>query len=105
MLGIDAALIGQFGAVSAEVARAMAAGAIDHSLADFAISVTGIAGPGGGTPDKPVGLVWLACHGRDGPVDAECHRFGDIGRAHVRLATVDRALRLLSAAIDKQDYN
>lgn len=59
LLGVDAALIAQHGAVSESVARAMAQGALHHSHADFALSVTGIAGPGGGSADKPVGTVWM----------------------------------------------
>jgi nicotinamide-nucleotide amidase len=95
MLGVAAALIDSQGAVSEAVATAMAWGALQHSAADLAVAVTGIAGPGGGSADKPVGTVWLAWAGRDARarvwVRAEQHRFaGD--RGQVRSATVLRAL-------------
>jgi nicotinamide-nucleotide amidase len=92
LLGVDAALISAHGAVSEPVARAMAAGALARSNADWAVAVTGIAGPGGGSADKPVGLVWLAWCRRGGEPQAERHVFpGD--RAAVRGATVARALQ------------
>lgn len=95
MLGIAAGSIEARGAVSPEVAEAMAKGAIDHSTADVAVSVTGVAGPGGGTPSKPVGLVYIAVVTRSGSIaTAEC-RFGDIGRSHVRVATLRAALALV----------
>ncbi len=93
LLGVDAGLIAQHGAVSEPVARAMAAGALAHSQAQVAVAVTGVAGPTGGTPDKPVGLVWfgLALPGR---VLTEKMNFpGD--RAAVRAATVRHALQRL----------
>jgi nicotinamide-nucleotide amidase len=95
MLGVAAALIDSQGAVSEAVAIAMARGALQHSAADLAVAVTGIAGPGGGSADKPVGTVWLAWAGRAEQarvwVRAEQHRFaGD--RGQVRSATVLRAL-------------
>jgi nicotinamide-nucleotide amidase len=98
MLGVPAALIAQHGAVSEEVARAMAEGALRHSPARFAVAVTGIAGPGGAVPGKPVGTVWLAWALRDGPTQAERLLFaGD--RTAVRGQTVSQALmRLLQAA-------
>ena len=97
-LGVDAALIAAHGAVSAEVARAMAAGALAHSPADLALAVTGIAGPGGGSADKPVGTVWLALARRDAaePSDERLQLGGD--RAAVRAQTVARALAALLAA-------
>ncbi|GAA0578934.1 CinA family protein [Rhizomicrobium electricum] len=95
LLGIPMALIQANGAVSEPVARAMAEGAVRHSLAQLAVSVTGIAGPGGGTADKPVGLVHTAVALEGGPTLHEEHRFGDIGRGMVRLKTVEAALRLL----------
>jgi nicotinamide-nucleotide amidase len=99
MLGVEPDLIQRVGAVSAEVATAMVEGAIARSDADLAVAVTGIAGPDGGSPEKPVGLVYLAAMRRGGtPVLAE-HRFGDIGRAKVRLATVREALAMLSALV------
>jgi len=93
MLGVDAALITDHGAVSAEVAAAMAAGALTHSNAQVAVSVTGIAGPGGGSPTKPVGLVWfgLAAGGR---VRTEREVFSG-NRASVREQATARALGLL----------
>ena len=94
MLGIDPALIETHGAVSEAVARAMAEGAIRHSDALVTVSITGIAGPGGGSPDKPVGLVHFAAAGPAGTVHVE-RRFGDIGRDAVRLASVRQALDLL----------
>jgi nicotinamide-nucleotide amidase len=95
MLGVDAAVIAKLGAVSREVALAMAAGALAHSRADLAVAVTGVAGPGGGTATKPVGLVHIAAQRRGrSPVHAEC-RFGDIGRSPVRRATVETALGML----------
>jgi nicotinamide-nucleotide amidase len=97
-LGVSAALIAQHGAVSEPVARAMAEGALAHSLADIAVAVTGIAGPGGATPGKPVGLVWLALAQRGVATRAEALQLpGD--RAAVRAQTVQVAVqRVLDAA-------
>ena len=94
MLGVPADLIGRHGAVSEPVARAMAEGALIHSGAQVSVAVTGIAGPGGGSPDKPVGLVHFAAAGPSGLIHVE-RRFGDIGREVVRLASVRVALDLL----------
>lgn len=94
MLGVPAELINTHGAVSEPVARAMAAGALAHADAAVSVSITGIAGPGGGSDDKPVGLVHFAACGPDGPIHAE-HRFGDVGRETVRLASVRVALTML----------
>ncbi|MGE5478511.1 MAG: CinA family protein [Bacteroidales bacterium] len=95
MLGVPMALIDAHGAVSEPVARAMAAGALAHSRADLAVAVTGIAGPGGGSADKPVGLVHFAAARRDGPVLARHHVFpGD--RDAVRAHSVQTALDLLA---------
>ncbi|MGL4242119.1 MAG: CinA family protein, partial [Beijerinckiaceae bacterium] len=82
------------GAVSAETAEAMARGALARSGAQVAVAVTGVAGPGGGSPEKPVGLVHLAAIGRGGLRLAE-RRFGMVGRDHVRELTVIEALALL----------
>lgn len=91
MLGVDAALIDAHGAVSEAVALAMARGAVAHSRAQCSLAVTGVAGPGGGSPAKPVGTVWFGwCV--DGHTDAECLRF-DGDRAAVRQQTVEHALR------------
>ena len=95
MIGVPEAVIRQYGAVSAEVAVAMAQGAIAQSHAHLAIAVTGVAGPGGGTPMKPVGLVWLAAAARNGHVRTRELRLGEIGREEVRLATVGEALAML----------
>ena len=100
MLGVPPALIAAEGAVSEAVARAMARGALAQSGADVAVSITGVAGPGGGTVAKPVGLVHFACARRDGSVEAVERRFGDIGRGAVRLASVAQALDLLGEALD-----
>lgn len=94
MLGVPADLIAEHGAVSDPVARAMAEGAIRHSAADLAVSVTGIAGPGGATPGKPVGLVFLGIARRGEEAVAERHVF-DGDRQSVRLQSVHRALDLL----------
>lgn len=92
MLGVPAALIAAHGAVSEPVARAMAEGALARSPADIALAVTGIAGPGGAVPGKPVGTVWWASARRGRPTRAErVHIDGD--RAAVRTATVELALR------------
>lgn len=91
MLGVPADLIAQWGAVSEPVAAAMTTGALGHSRADIAVAVTGIAGPGGGTPTKPVGLVYMGLGRRGQAVTVERHLFaGD--RDAVRRATVRRAL-------------
>jgi nicotinamide-nucleotide amidase len=94
MLGVPAHLIEAVGAVSQEVAKAMAAGALAHSGAGIAVSVTGIAGPGGGSADKPVGLVWFGVARRDGTAITDRQVFpGD--RAAVRWAAVLHALGLV----------
>ena len=104
MLGVPAALIAAHGAVSAEVAQAMAEGALAHSRADLAVAVTGIAGPGGATPGKPVGTVWLALAlarrgggaGRRVITHTELLQL-DGDRAAVRALTVQLALQRLTA--------
>jgi nicotinamide-nucleotide amidase len=98
LLGVPAALIAAHGAVSAEVACAMAEGALARSPAQIAVAVTGIAGPGGGTPAKPVGTVWVAIGQRGRAATATLLRLqGD--RAAVRCQTVDWALQALNAAL------
>ena len=99
LLGVPAELLRAHGAVSRDVARAMAQGALAHSRAQLAVAVTGIAGPGGGSAEKPVGLVHLATARRDGEIVAKECRFGDIGREQVRLRTVAEALGMLRAAL------
>ena len=98
LLGVDAALIAAHGAVSEEVARAMAEGALAHSHANLAVAVTGIAGPGGTTQGKPVGTVWLALAQRGAATRSELLQLGG-DRSAVREQTVQHALaRLLGAA-------
>ncbi len=97
-LGVNAALLDRFGAVSPEVARAMAEGVLERSHADVGVSITGIAGPGGGSAEKPVGLVHFGYGRRDGPAATLEKRFGDLGRAQVRRAAVGVALDLLFQA-------
>ncbi len=99
MLGVPPALIAAEGAVSEAVARAMAAGVLRNTRADIAVSVTGIAGPGGGTASKPVGLVHFACTRRDRDDVAVACRFGDLGRGGIRLASVMQALDMIERAI------
>jgi nicotinamide-nucleotide amidase len=96
-LGVEEALLARHGAVSAEVAIAMAAGALTHSHAHVSIAITGIAGPAGGSPDKPVGLVHLARACRNGDIVGVEKRFGDLGRAAIRFGSVEAALDLLLA--------
>jgi nicotinamide-nucleotide amidase len=95
MLGVPAHLIQQHGAVSEAVALAMAEGALAHAEAEIAVAVTGVAGPGGGTPQKPVGLVHLSAARRDGPVLHRAIRTGDIGRSAVRRAAVAEAFAMV----------
>ncbi|MBE0531638.1 MAG: CinA family protein [Rhodospirillales bacterium] len=94
MLGVPAPLIAVHGAVSEPVAEAMAEGALVHSPADIAVAVTGIAGPTGGTPEKPVGLVHLAAARRGGAMLHERHVFGG-DRTAIREQTVEAALRMI----------
>ena len=94
MIGVPPELIERYGAVSEEVARAMASGAIANSAASLAVAVTGVAGPGGGSALKPVGLVHVAVARRDGAVVHIELRLGNIGRHAVRVETVRAALTL-----------
>jgi len=91
LLGVPAELIAQHGAVSEPVALAMAQGALQRARAEVAVAVTGIAGPTGGSADKPVGTVWVAWALQGAPAHATCHHF-DGDRAQVRAATVRDAL-------------
>jgi nicotinamide-nucleotide amidase len=95
MLGVPASTLEQHGAVSRETAEAMARGALAESGVDLAVSITGIAGPGGATAGKPVGLVHLAAAARDGRMVHHPRNFGDVGRAQVRHAAVLEALDML----------
>ena len=100
MLGVPVDLIRSHGAVSEPVARAMAEGALGASLADVTVAVTGVAGPGGGTEEKPVGLVHFAVAAKGMPTRALHEVFGGDRRA-IRLDTVARALTLLSEAASR----
>jgi len=95
MLGVAEGVIERHGAVSREAADAMAEGALGHSAADLAVAVTGIAGPGGGSTEKPVGLVHFAAAARDGRRIHREKRFGDIGRSAVRMQSVAEALAMI----------
>jgi nicotinamide-nucleotide amidase len=99
LLGVPAETLANHGAVSAETAVAMAEGALRASRAEVAVSVTGIAGPDGGTATKPVGLVHFACARRGKATIAREEHFGDIGRGDVRVAAVEVGLDLLEAAL------
>jgi len=95
MLGVPAATLKRYGAVSEQTAIAMAAGALKNSQADLTVSITGIAGPGGGSKQKPVGLVHFAAAARDGRSLHRRRLFGKIGRRRVRERSVMQALALL----------
>lgn len=102
LLGVSAYTLRTFGAVSGETAEQMAEGARLHAKADIAVSVTGIAGPGGGTPEKPVGLVHFGCACGERGVRRSVRRFGNLGRDAVRLASVRHALDLMLDAVERR---
>jgi nicotinamide-nucleotide amidase len=95
MLGVVPALIEAHGAVSSQVAQAMADGALQFSKAQISVAITGVAGPGGGSPEKPVGLVHFAVAMTRVPMEHFEKRFGDIGRSEVRTRARDFALQLV----------
>jgi nicotinamide-nucleotide amidase len=99
VLGVPEALINTHGAVSEPVVRAMAEGAVGQSLAQAAVAITGVAGPGGGSVGKPVGLVHFAVAREGRPTRHHEARFGELGRSTVRLESVRQALRMLAAAL------
>jgi len=95
LLGVSAGLIDQFGAVSEPVAVAMAEGCLDRAGVDLAVAITGVAGPGGGSAEKPVGLVHFAAVSADGQAIRRSVRLGDMGRAMIQMAAVRIALEML----------
>ena len=99
MLGVPRATLDSVGAVSRETALAMAAGALANSRADVAVAVTGVAGPGGGSAEKPVGLVHLAVARKGRQPEHLEMRYGDLGRPGIRAATVTTALEMLERAV------
>jgi nicotinamide-nucleotide amidase len=102
MLGVKPSTLADHGAVSQETAVEMAEGALARSRADIAVSITGIAGPGGGSAEKPVGLVWFAVAMRGKAPLARKHLFGDIGRAAVRQESVVTALHMLLEMLEAE---
>jgi nicotinamide-nucleotide amidase len=102
LLGVPAAIIEAHGAVSEETAVAMAEGALRHSVADVAVAITGVAGPGGGSVEKPVGLVHFGCARRGAPTVHVERRFGPLSRAEIRARAVEQALDLLLDAVAPQ---
>jgi len=101
MLGVRPETLGAYGAVSRETALEMAAGALGRSRAGIAVSVTGIAGPGGGSAEKPVGLVWFGLAMKDRPPAAEHRLFGDRSRAFIREESVKAALSLVLQGLSR----
>lgn len=99
LLGVPADVIRTHGAVSTEAAMALASGALARSRADMAVSITGVAGPGGGSAHKPVGLVHFAVASRTGPARARHESFGNPGRDAIRVAAARVALEMLLEAI------
>lgn len=102
MLGVPAATIDTHGAVSRETAEAMVRGALGSANADLAVAITGIAGPAGGSPGKPVGLVHFAAASRNGALTHAEMRYGDIGRSAVRHQSVLQALAMLKELAEKR---
>jgi nicotinamide-nucleotide amidase len=103
MLGVTPATIDVYGAVSTECAEEMAKGALAHAQVDLAVSITGIAGPTGAVPGKPIGLVYFCAASRSGRIVAHDRKFGDIGRSKVRRASVLQALAMLQELADKEE--
>lgn len=103
LLGVASMTLDKFGAVSRETALEMAAGALAHSRADIAIAITGIAGPGGGTAAKPVGLVHFAVAAKGGRTQTRSECYPDEGRQQIRLQAVRTALSLVLAAADRPE--
>lgn len=103
LLGVPAAMLDKHGAVSEPVARAMAEGALAAAGAGLAVAVTGVAGPGGGSAEKPVGLVHFAAVRRGGSTLHRVMKFGEIGRAEIRRRSVIVALELLAEAAGKTE--
>jgi nicotinamide-nucleotide amidase len=99
LIGVSVKTLESFGAVSKETALQMAQGALMRSKAQVAVAVTGIAGPGGGSAEKPIGLVHLALKTRSGVIDHREMRYGELGRDQVRFATVNTALEMLLTAV------
>lgn len=99
ILGVEADLLRAHGAVSEEVVHAMATNTFNMTSAHLTIAVSGIAGPGGGSPEKPAGTVHMATYQEDGGIVPIKQSFGDIGRTEVRLATVDAAMDMLLARL------
>lgn len=102
LLGVSERTLETFGAVSAETAAEMAEGARRHAKADIAVSITGVAGPGGGAPGKPVGLVHFGCACGERGLTRSVRRFGNLGRDEVRLASVRHALDMMLRAIERR---
>jgi nicotinamide-nucleotide amidase len=102
MLGVPADILRDHGAVSRQTAEAMARGALGKANADLVVAITGIAGPGGGGADKPVGLVHFAAAARDGALTHVEKRYGDIGRAEVRHKSVLQALAMLKEIAERR---
>jgi len=103
MLGVAPATIDVYGAVSTECAAEMARGALAHAQVDLAVSITGIAGPTGATPGKPIGLVYFCAASRSGRNIAHDRKYGDIGRSQVRRASVLQALAMLQELAEKEE--
>ncbi len=104
-IGVAAATLERYGAVSRETAEAMAKGVLANAHVTLSVSITGIAGPGGGTQEKPVGLVHFAvAAARSGKLVHHEHRYGEIGRAQVRQASVVRAISMLREVADGEDF-
>ncbi|MFN3656337.1 MAG: CinA family protein [Pseudolabrys sp.] len=103
MLGVTPATIDVYGAVSKECAEEMAKGALAHAQVDLAVSITGIAGPTGAVPGKPIGLVYFCAASRSGRIIAHDRKFGDIGREKVRRASVMQALEMLTELAAKEE--
>lgn len=99
LLGVPGDIIADLGAVSEPVARAMAEGAMVMGEVDVAVAVTGVAGPGGGTQMKPVGLVHIACARKGENIIHDFFKFGDIGRNEIRIKTVEEALAMMLNSI------
>jgi nicotinamide-nucleotide amidase len=102
MLGVPASVLKEFGEVSRQTAEAMARGALGNANADLAVAITGVAGPGGGSVDKPIGLVHFAAASRSGALTHAEIRFGNIGRSEVRHKSVLQALAMLKEMTENE---